>query len=447
MNRIGLYLTALFLLPSFPALADNPRPARDTQDHALPQNTRPAPARTSSFQAPARQPVIINMSRPSSGGHNRNFPAQQNTQPAANRPQPSYGRLNWTGPAANRTQQRAQAQGVSPAFQSTRMKTTLSDVRPYATPGQQAAVAVHHHPYTQGYVRKKLQKLGVTQEPALITDRAQIIHTSRQYSAIHFPLQGPGRSPINAKVVSPRRYNDEVVRDHMALVDNSDWRARIQGFDASEAEHGRYYWHTDNSFNYCHYIDGQGYHWWGWYVGDQFFWNRYYGGRWWWYDSDFDRWCFWNEGYWWWQDPYHVGDLYCYNDANYIPCNSANDQEVVTAPADENYHVYNAPDGSCVVRVLADTQDAFLYDTDDPNATHPIYLASGVESVSFSDTSTGRPLEVLLKLNDGSYDLFDDDGNPYGPGQFDAEQADQAGDANSGDTPPPAPPSDDASAQ
>ena len=453
MKQTRLLWAALFLFPTMAALADNP--GHDRDNRATKENDRPAPARQKAFTAPAapaRQPVIINMSRPTSGGHDQNFPSQQNTQPAANLPQPSYGRLNfnnWKAPAAGQPQPRTQ--GVLPSFQSTRMKSTLSDVRPYAGSGQQAAVAVHHHPYTPGYVRKKLQKLGVTQEPALITDRAQMIHTARRYSTIQPPNQGLNGSALHATAVSPRHYNDEIVRDHMALVDSSNWHARIQGFNSSEFQRNHYYWHADNSFNYCHYIDNQGYHWWGWYVGDQFFWNRYYGGRWWWYDPDFDRWCFWNEGFWWWQDPYHVGDIYCYNNDAYIPCNSANDQEVVTEPSDENYHVYNAPDGSCVVRVLADTQDAFLYDTDDPNATHPIYLASGVESVSFSDTSTGRSLEVLLKLNDGSFDLFDDDGNPYGPGQYDADQAAQDGDANAGDTPPPAPsqipPSDDNSAQ
>lgn len=295
-------------------------------------------------------------------------------------------------------------------------------MKPFEAPGLKAAVAVHHHPYTPGYVRKKLQKIGVNTEPALITDRGQMIHTDKAHSMIHFPKTGPDRASLNASVVSPRHFNDPIVRDHMARVDSQDWHDRIVQFDSTEDRRNHYYWHRDDSFNYCHYIDDDGYNWWGWYVDGQFFWNRYYEGRWWWYDSDYDRWCFWNDGFWWWQDPYHVGDLYCYDDDDYIPCNSSLDEEVVTAPADQSYQVYNAPDNSCEVKVISGTQDAFLYDTDDPDARQPVYLASGVEDVMFSDTSNGRPLEIVLKLNDGTFDMFDDDGNSYGPGNFDADQ-------------------------
>ncbi len=62
-------------------------------------------------------------------------------------------------------------------------------------------------------------------------------------------------------------------------------------------------------------------------------------------------------------------------------------------------------------------------DTGNPPAFDPIYLASGVESVEFSDTSNGRPLEIVLKLDDGSFDVFDDQGQAYGPGQYDSEAA------------------------
>lgn len=440
MKRIAALLFAVFFVPALSALADNPHQGKDNNSGA---KTPPGRVNRPSFSprgnsgsAPARQPVIINMSHPSSGGHNRNFPAQQPAAQPAARVQPSYGRLQWSAPNNARPQPNPRAQSYSVPLQTVR-----PNAQAYAAPGQRAAVAVHHHPYTQGYVRKKLQKIGVTQEPSLITDRSQIIHTSKQYSTIHFPTQGPDRRSLNATAVSPRHFNDPIVRDHMALVATAGWHDRIASFNASEREANHYYWHKDNSFNYCHYRDNEGYNWYGWYVGDQFFWNRYYSGRWWWYDSDYDRWCFWNEGYWWWQDPYHVGDLYCYNDDSYIPCNSANDQEVVTAPADQDYQVYNAPDNSCEVKVMNDTQDAFLYDTDDPNAMQPVYLASGVESVSFSDPSSGRPLQVVLKLNDGTFDMFDDEGNSYGPGNYDADQAAQTG-QDDGSNPPTDPPTD-----
>jgi hypothetical protein len=416
MKRITTLLIIALFLPAMAVLADNNRQDRD--------KSRPESGGKTVSRAPARAPVVINMTHPSSGGHNRNFPSQQPAAKPAVNANPSYGRLNWTSPAPSKTGTRPN-QGTRPG-QSPVVTTTRPNARVYSSPGLKAAVVVHHHPYTQGYVRKKLQKIGVSREPSLITDRSEIVHTSRQYSSIYFPTQGPNRLALNATAISPRHFNDPIVRDHMALVDGADWHARIEGFNASEIARNHYFWHTDNSFNYCHYIDNQGYHWWGWYAGGQFFWNRYYGGRWWWYDSDFDRWCFWNEGYWWWQDPYHVGDLYCYNDDSYIPCNSANDQVVVTSSDTTESQAYNSPDGTRQVKVVPGSQDAFLYDTTNPPTFDPVYLASGVESVSFSDTSNGRPLEIVLKLNDGSFDMFDGNGNSYGPGTNDADQAAQA---------------------
>jgi hypothetical protein len=274
---------------------------------------------------------------------------------------------------------------------------------------------VHHHSYTPGYVRKKLQKIGVTSEPRYITNRAEIIHTDRQHSTIQFPQKGMDGKTLTATEVSPRRFNDPVVRDHMAQIENNAWRTKIQGLNRSENKTGQYYWHKDSGFDYCHYVDHHGYHWYGWYAGNKFFWNRNFNGRWWWYDSDYDRWSFWNDGFWWWQDPYHVGDLYCYDNDDYIPCNSAEDQVAVTGPDNSSMQTYNSPDGTRVVKVVSDTMDAFLYDTADPPAFNPVYLASGVKSIQFSNTGNGRPEEIVLTLNDGSFDMFDGQGKPYNP--------------------------------
>ncbi len=420
MKRTTAWVMALLLAPNLAALGEN---NRDSGGARAGGGGRSAPA--------ARQPVVINMSRPSSGGHNRNFPSQV-SQPAA-RVQPSYGRLQWSAPASQ-----SKAQAYIPAGRNLFTPANRPNPAAYATSGQRAAVATHHHPYTPGYVRKKLQKIGVSQEPALITDRAQMINTSRQNSTIRFPAKGPDHNPLSAVAISRDHFSDPLVSGHMALVDSPEWHDRVAAFDASENRPGHYYWHADNGFNYCHYLDNWGYHWWGWYVGGQFFWNRYFEGRWWWYDSDFDRWCFWNDGFWWWQDPYHVADLYCYDDGNYIPCNSADDQVVVTAENVPNMNVYASPDGTRQVKVVPGTEDAFLYDTANPPSFQPVYLASGVESVSFSDPNSGRPLEIVLKLNDGSFDMFDANGNSYSPGNYDEDEAAQAG--QDGGTPgaPPA---------
>jgi len=303
-------------------------------------------------------------------------------------------------------------------------------VQNYSQTGVKAAVAVHHHAYAQGTVRQKLQKIGVRVEPSLITDRSELMDTDKTHSTIRFPQKGADHQPITATQVSARHFNDGVVRDNMKLIDSPDWQSRVSGLNSTENQPGHYYWHNDGGINYCHYLDTSGYQWYGWYSGDQYFWTRDFNGRWWWYDSDFNRWCFWNNGFWWWQDPNHIADLYCYNNDNYVPCNSVEDQVVVTASSDATMRSIPSADGTRIVKLDEQTQDAFLYDTANPPGFDPVYLASGVESVDFSDTSNGRPMEIILKLNDGSFDMFDSQGNAYNPGLLDADEAKQ------GDAPP-----------
>ncbi len=430
MKRTILFLASLLILLPLTLMADN-----DQRDGHEKSRDRSAPAKSANpsraVVPQSRQPVVINMNHGTSGGHDRHFPAQEpsysapkaQSQQAAPQAhfQPSYGQLHWNTTVQNKPQ--PQVQNWTPA--NHQASFTRPNVSSYRAPGVQAAVAVHHHPYQEGYVRKKLQKIGVTAEPNLITNRAEMIHTDRVHSVIAYPHIGPDHGAVRGAALSPRRFNDPVVRGQMRVLDRPEWGSRIAGYNDMERERNHYYWHQDAGFNYCHYIDGSGYHWWGWYVGDQYFWTRYYASRWWWYDTDFDRWCFWNAGFWWWQDPFHVGDLYCYNNTAYVPCNSAEDQVVVTAPVDITERDFTSPDGTRMVKMLTDSQDAFLYDTANPPNFDPVYLASGVKSVQFSDISNGRPLEIILSLNDGSYDMFDSYGNAYGPGANDADQASQ----------------------
>ena len=422
MNRLTMVLLAIFPFAGFAVWAAEREGGAPAMRPAA--VSRPAPV--------ARQPVVINMSHGSSGGQNRNFPSQQpqmnNRQPV--NPQPSYGQLHWNNQAAARPPLQTQTQANIKEGAVSGTVYQRPSVQNYSQTGVRAAVAVHHHAYAQGYVRQKLQKMGVSSEPSLITDRAEMMNTDKTHSIIRFPQKGADHQPITAAVVSPRHFNDGVVRDNMKLVNSSEWQNHINGFNSTENQVGHYYWHSDEGINYCHYLDASGYNWYGWYAGDQYFWTRNFNGRWWLYDSDFNRWCFWNNDFWWWQDPNHVGDLYCYNNDNYIPSNSAEDQVVVTASSDANMRSIPSSDGTRIVKLDEQTQDAFLYDTANPPSFDPVYLASGVESVEFSDTSNGRPMEIILKLNDGSFDLFDAKGNAYNPGLLDADEAKQ------GDTPP-----------
>jgi hypothetical protein len=314
--------------------------------------------------------------------------------------QPSYGQTHVT--ASTRTGIRA-ASNPQEAKQPVKSQTT----------GMRTATAVHHHAYTTGYVRKSLSKIGVKTEPKYITDRSEIVSTDRAHSVIGNPRTGPKGEAFRGTAVSPRQFNSNVVRNQMSIVNRPGYMAQIDRENINETQRGHLYWHTEGGFSYSHFIDNSGYQWYGWYTGDQFFWTRNYNGRWWWYDTGYNRWCFYNDDFWWWQDPYHVGELYAYNDDSYIPVNSADDQISVTGQEQANDIAYASPDGKRTVKVVQGDGDAFLYDADNPPAFDPIYLASGVQSIQYSNVTNGRPLEIILKLNDGSFDMFDAQGHPY----------------------------------
>jgi len=357
---------------------------------------RPAsPARQSSpmrMSQPrqARQPMVIRMNHSGNSGGLR--PQQ-----------PTYGKIQWNRTAPTRQKAAAPVQRV----QATRQLSATH------VAGVRAANVVHHHAYAQGYVRQKLSKIGVKTEPSHIADRSEIVSTDRARSVIAYPRTGLNGAAIKGTLVSPRQFNSTGVRAQMGLVNRPAFTAQIVRENASETQRGRTYWHSGEGFNYAHYIDNSGYHWYGFYNDSQYFWARNYAGRWWWYDTGFNRWCFYNDDYWWWQDPYHVGDLYCYDDDSYVPVNSVDDQIVVSGAEEANETVYKSPDGTRTVKVVQTDGDAFLYDAAQIPSFDPIYLASGVQNIQFSDTNNGRPLEIILKLNDGSFDMFDSQGHPF----------------------------------
>ncbi len=437
MKRLTILVLTVILVSALYVMA---RDQRDLQEDKDKKEAPPPSVQANTIH----QQVVINISHPSSGGHNRNFPSQQpqqQQQPVQQQENQAltYSRLqlppaNETKPFVQnkppvQTKPQVQQQAVAPQVNNypNEIKNigVINQMPIVNTSGIKATSVIHHHPYEPNYVRKKLQKLGVTVEPGYITNREEVIHTDREHSIVGYPKTGVDNQPLKVAAVSYRHFNDSVVRTQMSLVSSSDWQGKINGFNKTETDTGHYYWHKDDNFNYCHYIDNWGYHWYGWYVGSNYFWTRYFNNRWWWYDADYDRWCFWNDGFWWWQDPYHVGDLYCYDNAFYIPVNSAEDNVAVTVPDSTDMQTFTSPDNTRVVKVIADTQDAFLYDTANPPAFNPVYLASGVQDVLFSNSNNGRPLEMVLRLNDGSFDMFDSNGNPYNPGTSEEDQTNQ----------------------
>jgi hypothetical protein len=403
-----------------PKKAQQPAPQSAQQPAAQPvQSPQPAqrPESSQRPQSQQRAPLVIHMGHPQQQvqpspravdpgpkARTQRPAAQPRAQQQPYTP-PSYGRIQWdaspTAPQARTPRQRPSVKSLNSSHA--------------ADPDFTAAHAVSHHPYSQGYVRLKLQKMGVKSEPGYITDRSEMVISDRKHSVVPRPDRGWDNEVLRANPIQPRRFNSEVVRNQMSHVGRPEYMNRLQLANREESERGRYYWHRDDGFRYGHYVDNTGYNWYGWYVGDQYFWTRNYAGRWWWYDQGYGRWCFWNDNFWWWQDPNHVGDLYCYNNDTYVPVNSADDPIVVTSTDHPDSAEFASPDGTRIVKIASSSKDAFLYDAANPPTFEPQYLASGVESVEFSDSRNGSPLEIILKLDDGTYDMLDADGDPYVP--------------------------------
>jgi hypothetical protein len=281
-------------------------------------------------------------------------------------------------------------------------------------------------------VNPGLKKMGFSRAPEPIRDRTRIMNTNRERSVIHFPASGPHGAVLHSSAFAPRQMTSMVVRNHMANVAvNVGFRAQIGGFNRSENIPNHYYWHTWNGMNYCHYYDPWGYQWYGWYLGSNCFWTRYYGNNWWWYDSAMGRWCYWNNGGWCWQDPANINVVYVYNDGNYVP-SETEDTSSVNAPSDEgaaggpagndsSEKVYRSKDGYRMVKIEGDSRDAFLYDTADPPSFEPHYLDSNVDKIKFSYDGNGKLSQVMLVSKDGSYHLYDPNGSPFQAGGDDSQ--------------------------
>jgi hypothetical protein len=263
-------------------------------------------------------------------------------------------------------------------------------------------------------VPSQFKKYGIRSYPHPITERSHFVTSDRNHSVVQFPSTGPKGENLRAKVFGRTSLSAPVVRNHMASVVNPRFTSQVASLNITENRVNHYYWHTYNGSNYCHYYDPWGYHWYGWYIGSNYFWTRYYYDRWWWYDPTYYRWCYWHDGGWWWQDPYHVNTVYVYVNGSYVASSAGGDVNVtVTNPSANSARVYRSSDGSRMVKVTGSAEDAFLYDTSEDPTFQPIYLASGVKEVKLSNTSNGRPLQIMLTLNDGSFDLFDDQGNSF----------------------------------
>lgn len=257
-------------------------------------------------------------------------------------------------------------------------------------------------------------------------NRHNLLAADRAHSTMTRPLAGPHGEALRASLIEPHGANAVVVRNHMnTFVNNAAFSAQINVYNTHETVANHYYWHTWGGYNYCHYYDPWGYHWYGWYWGGHCFWSRWYLGNWWWYDPVYYRWCYWHDGGWWWQDPARVNVVYIYDNGQYEPADSTEataDMNAPTGPGQEPAGSaapvsFSSQDGTRMVKVV--NGDAFLYDTVQGEDGKPFFLASGVKEVKFSG-GDGKPLQVLAIFEDGSFQLYDSDGNAYNTGGGDA---------------------------
>ena len=174
---------------------------------------------------------------------------------------------------------------------------------------------------TRPYDRKRVKSLGVGNPPQPIRNHSEILRADRSRSTIRYPQTGPRGERIQGSMVSPRRFNNRAVRAQMSVVNRSSFSQRLDQERQGESQRNHNYWHTDNGFYYNHYIDDWGYHWYGWYRGNHYFWTRNYNGRWWWYDPDYERWCYYQDNNWYWQDPDRQDETYVYDNDSYISLN------------------------------------------------------------------------------------------------------------------------------
>jgi hypothetical protein len=269
-----------------------------------------------------------------------------------------------------------------------------------------------------------------------IRDHDRIMDPRRNGTVINHPRTFPDGRPINSRPVVRGPHGD-----HITIINNTTVINNVRNYNRWETDRNRYYWHDYNGHRFCHYYDSWGFHWYGWYIADVYFWTRYWNDMYWWYDPYYHRWVYLRDGRWWWQDPARVEVVYLYtpetntyyqydnapgggvvmtpDPTTPVETPPADPSEPSTTPAQQPQKIFMSADGRRSVQIFGEKNDAFLYDTAETPSFDPVYLASGVTEARFSQTAEDQPLTVLLlteeKADDGTvtkgFKMFDENGN------------------------------------
>jgi hypothetical protein len=215
----------------------------------------------------------------------------------------------------------------------------------------------------------------------------------------------------NGRLIPPGSKN-------IGIINGKGMIGNINGIQGhwNDGDHG-YGWYNWNGQLVGHHYDEFGYHWWGFYIGDAYFWTRYYNNMYWWWDPYWHRWCWQNGSSWWWQDV--NGVMYIVIDGNYYQYQDDNGTVVVVpdptqpvdvppGPVDPSQPAsYYSADGTRFVTIDPTDGSAYLYDAtvadpSDPRAQGRL-LATGVSSVQFGYASDGSQSlqQIDLTFSDG----------------------------------------------
>jgi hypothetical protein len=191
----------------------------------------------------------------------------------------------------------------------------------------------------------------------------------------------------------------------------------------SHLRRGQYYWFYNGGMRHAHYYDVYGIHWFGFYLGDVYFWARWHSGRLWWRDYSRGRWLHYRDGFWWWMGP--SGVVYLYRDGIYLRYEAVRGgyrtrPETPSAPEaePEEETSFYSEDGTRMVEIFGERRESFLYDTTGDEPELIAFLAADTEEVQFSGGTEDAPLQILVISVDEqglkSFTLFDEEGVPYG---------------------------------
>ncbi|MBI3549664.1 MAG: hypothetical protein HY078_11540 [Elusimicrobia bacterium] len=277
-----------------------------------------------------------------------------------------------------------------------------------AAPGQRFAEPERRRS-AEAPVVMKMRRVRVPQ-PKVISDPAQVVRDHRRVPSPR--TDNAGARIRQHEAVHPPSHHSVVI-NNKAVVSNIAVQQRI------EVAPGRYYWHHDHGVRYAHYYDRHRVHWYGFYHGPRFYWTRYHSGYWWWWDVRFSRWVYWWGGRWWWPGP--AGVVYVYVDNSYYPYDggvvTVKHPEVqappVEAPKAAASGGWKSPDGRRSIQIAGSFGDAFLYDSSGAQPVLLKFIGRDIEKARFTGGgASGKPLQILAEFKDGTFAVFDADGNP-----------------------------------